>query len=1123
MRHIFWRASVFFISLSLLSGCKEKQSALFTELPSSITHVDFVNQLEETEQHNISTYEYFYNGGGVASGDLNNDGLNDLFFTGNMVANRLYINQGNFQFNDVTQRAGLTEKNVWSTGVTMADVNGDGWLDIYVCHSGPDRDGTRSNTLYINNGDGIPSFTERAAEYGLDAEGTFSTQASFFDYDRDGDLDMFLLNHAKIYYSPFFNTTKLRTKRHPLYGNRLYQNNNGKFVDVSEQEGISGSALNFGLGVSVSDVNNDGWPDIYVTNDYEEQDFFYLNEHDSLNNHLSFRECIKETFRHLARNAMGSDIADFNNDGLCDVIVMDMLPEDNQRQKLLKGPDEFDKYKLSIDSGYHHQYMRNMLQLNTGPGPGSVPVFSEIGQLAGISKTDWSWNPAFADFDNDGWKDILITNGYLRDFTNMDYVKYGYQVKATNPQQKNKALYEIIKKMPSTKLNNYLFRNQGNLLFQNMTGAWGLNHPSITNGAVYSDLDNDGDLDIVMNNLNENALIYRNNAESITKHHFLKIKLKGNDRNTFAMGSKVEVRLDSGITIMQELYTTRGFQSAVPPEMVFGLGRNTRVKSIKILWADGRVTELKDVTKVDTIVSVAQEGSVMPVNKILNSNGFLFTDHTASSRVTFRHRENAFIDYKVQFLLPYQLSRFGPCLAKADVNNDGNEDFYVGGPYKQPGQLFLMNDDGHFRLSESQPWNVDSLREDTGAIFFDPDRDGDMDLYVVSGGTEYPPEYGHLMQDRIYVNDGKGNFSRCIDCLPEEHNSGSCVAAGDVDRDGDVDLFVPSRVVPGKYPLAPHHLLLQNTSKAGAIRFDQVTTSSGLDTAGMISSAVWIDYDADGWSDLMTAGEFTPVRLFKNEKGKLREVTVSAGLNATNGLWCKLAVADFDADGDLDIVAGNAGSNLPFQVSKDRPLTLIYGDFNNDGKVDPLLFSYTQGISYPYPSRDELLEQLPALKRKFVTYDQYSKARIQDILTTEQLAMSHTLKAYELNSCYLENLGNGTFSVTKLPMEAQFSMAFGLLPGDFDGDNKVDILLSGNFYPYRVQLGQSDACNGLFLKGDGHGHFKPYGHAQTGFYTPGDVRSLVAVASRKGNRFVIVGKNNDSIELLKLTSLKKLP
>ncbi len=681
----------------LLMACMHKPATVFTEVSPSDSHVDFRNDIEETQDQNILTYEYLYNGGGVAVGDLNNDGLPDIFFTGNMSPNKLYLNKGDFKFEDITQRAGVQGRNKWKTGVVMADVNGDGLLDIYVCYSGVGTDAERSNELYINNGikNGVPSFTESAKAYGLDAPGTYTTSVVFFDMDNDGDLDMFMINHANQFFNPFFNTEKLRKTRNEHFGNRLYRNDNGHFTDISAQANIDGSGLNFSLSASVSDINGDGWPDIYVTNDYDERDFLYLNNHDG-----TFKEVLTKAAKHISEFAMGSDVADFNNDNRPDLIELDMLPEDNHRQKLLRGADNYDKFQLLEDHGFHKQLMRNSLQLNNGNDADGTPIFSEIGQMAGVSNTDWSWAPLFADLDNDGWKDLFITNGILKDMTNLDFVKYtsGYSSQYVKEKQDKGELWELVKKMPTTKLTNYLFKNNGNLSFSNVTPDWGLTKPGISNGAVYADLDGDGDLDLVINQLDDVATIYRNNtSEKARRPHYLRVQLKGSGKNTAGIGAKLYVTTEHGHQF-QEQYPNRGFQSSVDPVLHVGLGKDSLVQSLKVLWPTGEISELKNV-KGDRLLVIEQKNAAR-VSSAAGVKGqtvtAMFKDVTASSGIKFADKASSFVDFKISPLLPYQISKTGPCIAKADVNGDGLEDLFIGAGIGQPSQLYLQTKDGHF-------------------------------------------------------------------------------------------------------------------------------------------------------------------------------------------------------------------------------------------------------------------------------------------------------------------------------------------------------------------------------------------------------------------------------------------
>jgi enediyne biosynthesis protein E4 len=1108
----FWLCSIVFY------GCTEKNKPLFTHLSPSLSNVEFENKLVETPEVNILTYEYTYNGGGVAAADFNNDGWCDLYFTGNTVKNRLYLNQKNLAFKDITDKAGVGGRNLWKTGVTTADVNGDGWLDIYVCYSGPDMMQSLSNELYINNGkSGEPTFTEQAKDYGLDAPNTYSTQAAFFDYDRDGDLDMFLINHGNFFYTPFVNTHKLRTTRHPRFGNRLYRNDevesqrNQKrfFTDVSESSGILGGGLNFSLGISVSDVNKDGWPDIYVSSDYEEQGFFYLNAKDG-----TFIESTKKSFDHLSRNGMGTDLADYNNDGKIDLVEVDMWPEDNFRQKLLKGPDDYQRYQLMLDSGFHHQQMRNTLQLNTGNDIHGVPIFSEIGQMAGVSATDWSWSPLFVDVDNDGLKDLFVTNGYLHDFTSMDFLKFTVEEARNKAKQngENFKVYELIGKMSSTKTGDYLFKNNGDLTFSNFTKEWGMDRPNLSFGSTYADLDNDGDLDLITNNTNEPSSIWENSSADKKLNSYLRIKLLGPSKNSFGIGAKIMVEAN-GSTQYQELFLTRGFQSSVEPIAHFGLGSNQTIDKVKVIWPDGRQSELRD-QKVNGLIEVSyssssnvlepeQEKTIPP----------LFRNISEEAQVDFIHRENKFVDFNREPLIPYQLSRLGPALAAGDVNNDGEDDFYVGGAAGQKSVLYLADGNGKFVRGASQPWEVDASKEDIGATFFDVDGDGDKDLFVVSGGNEF--EIGSVeLEDRLYLNLGKGKFVKADPSMTAtDRVSGSCAVAGDYDRDGDLDLFVGGRILPGGFPLSSPSAILRNESKyaKGEIRLSVATkeVNPDLREMGMVTDALWTDFNNDGWLDLLIIGEWMPIRLFENKKGKLEEVR-STELENSSGLWNRIASADLDYDGDMDYVVGNAGTNLPWHATIQQPLELYFGDFNGDGRIDPIICNYNLGKNFPVASRDELLLQINSLRKKFTTYSSYAKATLEDIIGVEQMKRSKKNQINTLESSILENLGNGGFKLRPLPLEAQVSSVRGILIDDFNGDQLTDILLAGNFYPFRTQYGPCDASKGLLLAGNKSGSFSPVG-SDTGFYASGDIREMVSLKTKAGKRSIVLGRNNESV------------
>ena len=1108
----------------LVIGCK-REVKQFEKVAPEQSGIRFFNSITETKDQNVLTYEYYYNGNGVATGDLDQDGLPDLFFTGNQTPSTLYLNKGNLVFEDVTAKAGVAGKKAWRTGANIADVNSDGLLDIYVCYSGFGSDADRANQLFINKGnskEGIPVFEERAAEFGLDAPGTYTSQSVFFDYDQDGDLDMFLLNHAKGFYSPFYNTTRLRHLRHPQFGNRLYRNDEGHFKDVSDSAGIFGSGINFGLGISISDLNQDGWPDIMVSNDFNEQDFVYLN-----NRNGTFREVCKQSFAHMSRSTMGIDIADYNNDLLPDVMATDMLPEDNYRQKILKGGDEYDQQTLMVDSGYGYQYSRNMLQLNRGFTADSLPVFSEIGQLAGVSNTDWSWAALFADFDNDGWKDLFISNGFLRDYTNLDFVKYsvaaaytdaakkGLDVSTRENYEKNIPLFDLLKQMPTSKISNYIFRNKHDLTFSDESTNWGIAENSVSSGAAYVDLDNDGDLDLVVCNNNEPVGLYRNHARELQKNNYIKISLQGDDKNRFGIGAKVVVYTDSS-TQVQEMYPVRGYQSSVDYQLNFGIGKQQHINKIEVTWNANVVTTVQNPA-INSTVKISKAAAI-PVQKNRVANPVLFTDISQSSGIDFVQKENQYVDFKREYLIPFELSKQGPKMCKADVNGDGLEDVYIGGPSGQAGALYVQTNEGKFKRLNNQPWEKDAVCEDVGSLFFDADNDGDADLLVVSGGNEWMVP-GVALQDRLYLNDGKGNFTNSTASLPEEVYSGSCVTAADFDKDGDLDLFIGDRTVPGSYPMTGGNILLRNDWDAvkKQVHFTNITPAAGgkdLFNAGMVSDAVFTDIDKDGWPDLVLAGDWMPVKIFRNEKGKrFTDITESSGLAKTNGWWSKILPADIDNDGDIDFVMGNMGRNTQYKCNAAEPLVTYAADFNNDGSIDPVMTRFYQGKAFPVHSRDELVEQMPGLNKKFIKYADYGNATLENVLTKEQIDAAQKLYVYQTASVVLINEG-GHFTVKELPMQAQFSCVNGIGYKDYDGDGMKDLLLSGNFFPFRVQQGNNDASIGLLLKGNGKGDFEPVSQKVSGLYIPGDARDMITLKT-KGREVMVISKNSGAVQVLR--------
>jgi len=786
-------------------------------------------------------------------------------------------------------------------------------------------------------------------------------------------------------------------------------------------------------------------------------------------------------FAHMSRSTMGVDIADYNNDLLPDVIAMDMLPETNYRQKILTGADEYDKYSLMVDSGYGHQNSRNMLQLNRGIGTDSLPVFSEIGQLAGVSNTDWSWASLFADFDNDGWKDLFVTNGYLRDYTNLDFIKYdvanafqqasvqGKDVSTRESYEQNMPLYDLVKKMPSTKISNYFFHNKGDLTFSNTTTEWGLDEEGISSGASYADLDNDGDLDLVVCNNNEPVWIYKNNNNEISGNNYIKVKLKGDGKNVFGIGAKVIITTGSG-SQMQEMYPVRGYQSSMDYVLNFGLGKQKSIREVKVLWSSDSATIVTDPA-INTTIEISKE-QAKKYEKAAVKQTVLFEDYTAQTGLHYVHKENVFVDFKHEYLVPYQLSKGGPKMNKGDVNGDGWEDVFIGGPIGESGVLYIQMADGEFKKSTGQPWEEDKGSEDASSLLFDADNDGDLDLYVVSGGNEWKSLVPEL-QDRLYLNDGKGNFKKVANVLPQEFYSGSCVTAADFDKDGDQDLFVGNRTVPGNYPLSVGNILLRNDYKeTGTLRFTNVTkalTAQTLFNVGMVTDAVWTDIDKDGWTDLIVVGEWMPIKIYKNQGGKsFTDISGSSGLSNTGGWWCKIVPADIDKDGDTDFILGNLGSNTQFKTSAREPLITYVDDFNADGRIDPIMTWYIQNKSYPFNSRDELIEQMPVLNKKFLRYADFADATIHNIISEDQINKARKLYVHQTHSSLLVN-NDGNFELKTLPLEAQFSMMNGILYKDYDGDNKEDILLTGNFYPFRVQQGRCDANLGVLLKGNGKG------------------------------------------------------
>ncbi|SIS67070.1 Repeat domain-containing protein [Zobellia uliginosa] len=990
---------LFILIVVVLSSCNEQEKEMELISPSD-SGITFVNAIDETKELNYFSFPYIYIGGGVGVGDFDNDGFNDVFFAGNLVSSKIYRNKGEFEFEDLSADSGI-EGDYWANGVSVIDINQDGLLDIYVSVGGFAKADKRKNKLFVNNGNF--SFTEQAAEYGI-ADSGYTTQSAFFDFDLDGDLDLYVMTHAN---EPPKDIDKLYTKKDGsgpstdrLYENKgIGKNGHPVFENVSKKAGIQ--IEGYGLGLAISDIDQDGWPDVYVANDFIANDLLYINNQDG-----TFTNRLPEYFQHTSRNGMGVDVSDINNDGLPDVLVMDMLPEINKRQKTMTANMNHEYFKQTLREGFSPQFIRNTLQLNRGKDEKGNPSFSEIGRYAGLHQTDWSWSPLIADFDNDGQKDVFITNGFRRDITNHDFTEYSSQVdifgKGTGKLSEDRII-ERLKALDSIFLPNYMFSNSGKLKFVDKTKSWGMAQASLSNGAACADFDNDGDLDLIVNNINAPAFLYRNNAGKNNKNHFVKIRLKGPKGNVNGVGAKLTAYIGGNKTQYYEYNPVKGYMSSANSNIHFGLGEASAIDSLKIEWLGGAKQVLREV-RVDSLYTFDSKQASLDVESSGISNvKFPFKEISKSGMLDFRHVENDNSDFRGEPLLMHLYDFNGPGMATGDINGDGRKDVYVGGGRNQQGVIFLQRMNGDF---DSVPVPGSEKYEDLGALLFDADGDDDLDLYVVSGGSSV--KYfgkGHY-QDRLYFNNGNGEFVHRPEALPEIKASGSCVVAADYDADGDLDLFVGGMIVPGNFPSTPNSYLLENDKG----KFTDVTESKakGLGKVGLVSSAIWTDYDADNDLDLMVAGEWMPITVFENQQDGLKKVE-ETGLEKYYGFWNSLVGGDFDHDGDIDYIAGNQGENTAFKVSGTEPMRVYAKDFDSNSSIDPIITRYISGKEVPLAPRGELAKQLVAINRIFPTYDEYAEAEIGDLLQALDTTGMSVIKVNYLSSSFIENLGGVNF------------------------------------------------------------------------------------------------------------------
>ena len=1102
------RRSLMVLSALLLFGCQEKtlkktndegqeaekNNKIFTKLTAQTTGITFENRLVENDTLNYFTYPYIYMGGGVSAGDINNDGLTDLFFTGNMVSNRLYLNRGNLKFEDITIESGLEGDNRWYTGTTMADVNGDGLLDIYCLVAG--QSGNKENQLFINKGD--HRFEERSAEYGLNDAGN-SVDATFFDFDNDGDLDVYVANYP---ITPFeYNSYhyKMRMDRvTDLETDNLYRNDGHQFTKITEPAGVKLYSLS--LSVTASDLNGDGWTDLYVSNDFGTPDCMYLNQKDG-----TFKNEIKNATAHTSFYGMGADIADFNNDGFMDIVQMDMDAASNRRSKANMASMNPELFENIERVGFQYQFMQNSLQMNTGFSYKGVPKFKDISRLAGISSTDWSWAPLLADFDNDGFKDLFVSNGTRREINNKDY----FESLKGEKKHKDSLLIKSLR-IPSEPIDNFIFKNNGDLTFSKNNEKWGIVDKGFSNGAVYADLDNDGDLEIVTNNIDKVASIFQNHSSK--ENNYISLRFKGTKKNKNGIGTKVRLFHNARQQI-QEVSLSRGFQSSVAPKLHFGLGQEKTIDSLIVTWPDRKKQKFTNITANSTLV-LEYSAAKNNIEK-RHPTDYLFQSYT-DTLALYKHKENTYDDFKSEVLLPHKTSQFGPGLAVGDLNGDGLDDFYIGAASKYPGGMFFQKSDGSFEQQKLKILLEDRMYEDIGSLIFDADNDGDNDLYIVSGGNEFGPS-SSMLKDRLYINQGNGNFIKGTRALPPILESGSRVYASDFDKDGDQDLFVGGRLIPGNYPYPASSYILENVSSSGRIQFINATErlAPSFRQMGLVTSAQWMDYDNDGWQDLAITGEWMKLRIFKNNKGiGFTEATETLGLEATRGWWFGLNADDIDGDGDMDLIAGNLGENYKYQASGSETFDVFLNDFDGNRTNDIVLSYYNEGEQYPVRGRECSSQQMPSIKKKFKNYDAFSKATLLDVYDEKKLENSIHYQISSFKSAIFLNEG-GKFIRKDLPLEAQIAPSNQILVADFDSDGVKDIVLGGNLYASEVETPRADAGHGTFLKGMDNNAFKILPPTQTGLFMDGDVKDF-AIINVQGRSYILVAKNKDFLKFISI-------